>query len=73
MYLAPRDVDWRGCVMSVLAPQNVDWRDCVMSILAPQNVPRATVLALGNKVVLYCIVRRKWRLLFGALRAEIRF
>ena len=23
--------------------------------LAPQNIPRATVLTLGNKVVLYCI------------------
>ena len=24
--------------------------------MAPQNIPRAIVLTLGNKVVLYCIV-----------------
>ena len=24
--------------------------------LAPQNIPRAIVLTLGNKVILYCIV-----------------
>ena len=34
-----------------------DWRECVMSALGTTNIPRAVVLTLGNKVVLYhCII-----------------
>ena len=36
-----------------------DWRECVMSVLGTKkttttNIPRAIVLTLGNKVVMYC-------------------
>ena len=36
-----------------------DWSECVMSVAGTQNIPRAMVLTLGNKVILYrfyCIV-----------------
>ena len=32
-----------------------DWCECVMSILGTTKHSSATVLTLGNKVVLYCI------------------
>ena len=30
-----------------------EWREYVKSVLAPRNIPSATVLTLGNKLVLF--------------------